>query len=689
MQPSLKTLLDAEIARQTPAAWPVAVDFETYYCTRKGARERRRKTGQEASVCTISDTGNWEYCRHPDWEAYLVSIWAPDVQYAGDPVKAPWEKLVGRVWLAHNRNFDRHVFERLVEQKKVPAAAWSEWHDTADLAVFSGLPRALGNAMPEAFGIKLDKGARASMDGVRWSEVAAGDAQRMLDYALEDAAAAWLLWTRYAPKWPREEQLVSLHTGEIEFRGIPVDVPGIAKDLEVLRTAEWQAKQRIPWFGSLDEDGKPVALQSKAALDRECAKCGVPAPRTTAAKSEEFLEWLDEYGDKMSAITDLARYRRICRAIAVYEVLQSRTRPDGRASLGLKYMGAEKTGRWSGTSKFNLQNLMKSALGFDGQGNWVDNPKDAVHRVDVRSRIVASPGKVLVIADLAQIEPRVLNWVVGNREFLNLCAGGMGPYEAHARASMGWTGGSLKKENPGLYALAKARVLALGYGAGWAKFITMARGYLGSEEQFLAIFGVEPSAEQELRFLSYLQFLVDKMGHEGSKVCLAEWDKLERQEKNIQVNAYIQVADFRSTNPLIKALWDRLDSDLKCPASLRDHFWENELPSGRSLRYFDVSPAKGWTTRPGTPFAMPQRTHGPLLTENMIQAIARDCFVHSILNLEQAGHRVLFHVHDEVIVEVEPGTDPQEIVRLMTKMPAWAGRLPVAAEAEVSTHYKK
>jgi hypothetical protein len=660
----------------------VAVDFETFYRTERKARSSK------LPACTVETSGNWGYCRHPEWEAYMVSIYAPDVQFVGRPEDAPWAKIAGRVWLSHNRNFDRHVFERIVETKQVPATPWSEWHDTADLAVYSHLPRALAKAVKYAFeGITLDKGARASMDGVRWVDVPVADQQRILDYALEDAATCWALWAKFSPTWPAHERAISLHTGEIEFRGIPVDCGAVERDMATLETALWATEQRIPWVDEKDEKGKPVALRSKAALDRECIKCGVPAPKSTAQKSPEFLEWLDEYGERVPAVIELGRYRRIDRTLSVYKALKSRIRPDGRAALALKYMGADRTGRWSGAAKFNLQNLMKSPLLFTADYGWCDSATEAAHVVDVRARVVAPPNRKLVIADLSQIEPRVINWVAGNAEFLELCAKGMGPYEAHARASMGWVGGSLKKQDPQKYALAKARVLALGYGAGWGKFIVMARGYLGSEAEFLAIFAAEPPPGQTEKFVAYLSWLVEKTGHLASKKALKEWETLDAQTKNIWVNSWTQVQDFRATNPKIKSLWEQFDGELR--SAKNDGHLQVELPSGRTLEYFDIGNNGGWVTRAANPEGIPQHTYGAHLVENLVQAIARDCFLHGILNLEAEGYRVMFHVHDEVVVDAPTDADPKEIVRLLTTMPEWARGLPVAAESEEAVHYKK
>lgn len=660
----------------------VAIDFETFYRTEKAAR----KSG--GTPCSIDLLGNWGYCRHPDWEAYMVSIYAPDVEYVGDPRKAPWSKLYDRVWLSHNAGFDRHVYERLVEQQIVLPVRSAAWHDTADLAVYSHLPRALSNAMRVGFGVELDKTVRGDMDGVRWRDVPAGEQQRVLDYALDDAAACWLLWARYGASWPDHERQISRHTADIEFRGIPVDRDAIEKDISVLETALFVTRTRVPWVDQVDDKGKPIALRSKAALDRECLRCGVTPPKSTAAKSKEFLEWLDEHGEQVPAVVDLARYRRIDRALSVYRSLLARVRPDGRAALGLKYMGAAKTGRWSGANKFNLQNLMKAPLAFDSDFGWLDAPGGAAYVVDVRSRIVAPAGRTLIIADLSQIEPRILNWLVKNKEFLDLCRSGMGPYEAHARASMGWKGGPLKKESPQTYALAKARVLALGYGAGWHKFIEMARGYLGSEKEFLAIFAAEPPKEKIDKFREYLGWLAERLSHAPSKRMLAEWKTLDDQTKNVWVNSWTQVTEFRESNPLIRGFWESFDGDLDKSAS-GDGIQETELPSGRCLKYFDVSQVNGRQARPNDPTAQPSRVYGGLMVENATQATARDVFVHGILALENAGYRVLFHVHDEVIVEASEDADPTDVVRLLTQMPDWAAGLPVAAEAEKSTHYKK
>jgi DNA polymerase len=87
----------------------------------------------------------------------------------------------------------------------------------------------------------------------------------------------------------------------------------------------------------------------------------------------------------------------------------------------------------------------------------------------------------------------------------------------------------------------------------------------------------------------------------------------------------------------------------------------------------------------------PQRfeLYGGLLTENLVQATARDVFAYHILKLTEAGHRVIFHSHDEVIVEAALETDPKEVEKIMSCPPPWLPGCPLAAEAKEATHYKK
>src|SRR5882724_1290016 len=181
-----------------------------------------------------------------------------------------------------------------------------------------------------------------------------------------------------------------------------------------------------------------------------------------------------------------------------------------------------------------------------------------------------------VICDLAQIEARVLLTLIKDYGQLELIRKGVSPYEAHARASMGWEGGELKTEDPKRYKLAKARVLALGYGCGWKKFIFMAYqpAYLGKDAK--EVFSAPVQTQDVLNFQDFLY------KYEKDKVNIQKWNRREEALEREWVNSWLIVNDFRRSNPRIPKFWELLDRSIKaCDGS----DYSIRLPSGRELRY--------------------------------------------------------------------------------------------------------
>ena len=83
-------------------------------------------------------------------------------------------------------------------------------------------------------------------------------------------------------------------------------------------------------------------------------------------------------------------------------------------------------------------------------------------------------------------------------------------------------------------------------------------------------------------------------------------------------------------------------------------------------------------------------TYGGKLVENIVQAIARDCLAQAIETLEKAGYEVVFHVHDEVVIECSPDkANLEDIVKLMTLPIPWAEGLPLNADGWVGDYFKK
>ena len=270
-------------------------------------------------------------------------------------------------------------------------------------------------------------------------------------------------------------------------------------------------------------------------------------------------------------------------------------------------------------------------------------------------------------------------FLAGDDDFLELVSKGMSPYEAHARQTMGWTGGKLKDEDPELYLLAKVRVLQLGYGSGWFKFAETVKAY-GQTQILDSSF----SRQDELRFQEFAK------KYQPGK--FSAYSNLSADERRQWVNAYIQVQDFRDKNPKITSSWKNLDKRLKSAANEGDDF-KIEIPSGRTLNYFRCRHEPDGVTC-ATQKGSIRRTkmYGANLFQNSVQALARDCFGFILKNLYDGAYDVVLHVHDEVVVEVEEENAEEiknEIQKIMMTGPEWMKDVPLSSDAIISKEYTK
>jgi hypothetical protein len=627
-----------------------AVDFESFYSTKR--------------KITIQALGAWQYLRHQETDIYLVSIFGPGVDFVGHPSDAPWDEIAGQIWVSHNAAFDEEVFRRLQELQvcTLPQKP-TEWQCTANMSVYLGAQRSLAEAVKGLLKIEMDKGMRRWMDGKTWADaVEQGRDAALVEYARQDAKMCWELWNQFSARWPRQERQLAQITTQMGRHGLYINQPRIRENIKHLKTLMWNADQDIPWAGELKENGDEVPRMSPIRLAEECRKAGIPAPVSVAKDSAECDEWLVTYGEKYPWIGALRVYRSCNALCQKLETMLIRARPDGRMPYGLKYWGAH-TGRWSGDSGWNAQNLHK----------------EETYGVDIRRTIIPSPEKKFIIADLSQIEPRVQAWITGDTPFLNLCAMGMSPYEAHARETMGWTGGDLKKVEPSRYALAKARILALGYGAGYMKFITMAKKYL-PPEAIVPIFGA-PITEQNVKdFLDWLRMV-------GHQEWLDDWANADAIGKITRVNSWLIVMEFRRSAPQNLALWKSLDQAFK--QSLKDGKFELVLPSGRALTYRRISCAGGNWTATTSIGGFREKFYGGKLTENLVQATARDVFAEATLRVWQKGFQIVLSVHDELVIECAPYTTCAEIKAIIEQPVPWLKGCPIACEAHEVMEYCK
>lgn len=367
-----------------------------------------------------------------------------------------------------------------------------------------------------------------------------------------------------------------------------------------------------------------------------------------------------------------------------YDAIEEAVCADGRVRGLLQFYGANRTGRWAGrlvqvqnlprtyTEPLELARELVKGRKLDALRVIYGSPNDTLSQL-IRTAFVAAPGNVLIDADFSAIEARVISWLAGEEWRLEVFRTHGKIYEASASQMFGVPLERIKKGNPE-YALrqrGKVAELALGYQGGVGAMRNMDTGNL-----------------------------------------LADLSDDEVQEI---------VNRWRSTNPKIRNMWYDFDSAAAevivngGTVRVRDCVLAREydclrgttcmtitLPSGRKLYYID--PAVGenrWGGSSLSYMGMDQttkkwkriETYGGKLVENCVQAIARDCLAQAIEHLEAAGLPVVFHVHDEVVIDVAPfGTDAEmldKVVGIMTRPIPWAQGLPLGADGWVGQFFKK
>lgn len=366
-----------------------------------------------------------------------------------------------------------------------------------------------------------------------------------------------------------------------------------------------------------------------------------------------------------------------------YDAIQTSVCPDGRVRGLLQYYGANRTGRWAGrlvqvqnlprtyTEPLELAREFVRGRKLNAIQAVYGKPNDTLSQL-IRTAFIAPAGHVLIDADFSAIEARVISWLADQEWRLDVFRTHGKIYEASASQMFGVPIERIKKGNPE-YALrqrGKVAELALGYQGGVSAMRKMDTGH--------------------------------------------QLDSLSDDEIKDIVNRW------RDTNPKIRDLWYAFDTaavsviqnggsvNVRCCTVSREYDQTQgvtcltvRLPSGRKLYY--INPGVGenrWDNPSITYMGLNDKnkwarveTYGGKLVENVVQAIARDCLAQAIDHLEAEGFPVVFHVHDEVVIDIAPFADDEtmlnRVIQIMATPIPWAPGLPLGADGWVGAFFKK
>ena len=458
--------------------------------------------------------------------------------------------------------------------------------------------------------------------------------------------------------------------------------------------AEWVIDQKINRHGVLlDMDLVRGALAIDAAekhhlMQEAAAITGLDNPNSR----DQLLKWLNDntnvemekltkesVAEALEVADDTAaklldiRKRSSKTSVKKYEMMNAAAGEDNRVRGILQIYGANRTGRWAGRL-IQGQNLPRNYLrnlDLVRMGNreavalLFGDVGDTLSQL-IRTAIIAPPGKLLCVSDFSAIEARVLAWLAGEKWVLEAFERGEDIY-CKTASSMFHVPVEKHGANSHLRQKGKIAVLACGY-QGWTPaLISMGALKMGLTEE-------------------ELPDIVSRWRKANPRI-VDFWQKVE--------NAALYVMNTARPVGLDHGIIFARESS---PVDGSD-FLTIALPSGRKLFYpsphlavnaFDRQ-ALHYRTQVGANWGT-NSTYGGKLTENITQAVARDCLAAAITRLTEAGYRIVMHVHDEVVIEIDE-LDPEETLAevnaFMGDPLPWAPGLQLTAAGFTSKYYMK
>jgi len=632
----------------------------------------------------LSKCGVYAYCEAEDFEILLFAyafdddeVRVIDLKCGEEMPREVMEALTSEeiIKTSFNANFERICISKYFNLDLI----LEQWRCTAVNALLLGLPGNLDGAL-NALEMKEGK-LKEGKDLIKYFSMPYnyGEDGQSLRHIPEDDFIKWQLFTVYCRRDVEVER--ALRKRLSKFRLTPKE--------EKL----WHLDQRINDYGILvDEDliscARECAKESHDYIKDEITRVtGIENPNS----NEMLKRWLldrDVYTDSLSKesierllnrdiseeIKSVLRLKLILSKTSIkkYEVMANAMGKDKRIRGLFQFYGASRTGRWAGRL-VQVQNLPKTTL------DDLDIARDLLKSRDyyeldmcyssvpkvlselIRSSFIPKEGSRFIIADYNAIEARVIAWLANEKWRLNVFNSHGRIYETSAAkmfhvSEKEVTKGSILREK------GKIAELALGYQGGKGALLAMGALKMGLDDKEVTNLVITWRA--------------------ANRNIVKLWKNIERAALKSVIHGKV----VKMRNGII--------------FSMEDGILFVTLPSGRSLAYInarvkrDFRLNKNVLTYEGVDQNKKQwgvlKTYGGKLTENIVQAIARDCLGEAMLNLEKAGYKCAIHVHDEVVLEVPKGFGSVKEVEEIMSMPIlWAMDLPLTAEVNESSYYRK
>ncbi|MGN0402608.1 MAG: DNA polymerase [Acetatifactor sp.] len=635
-------------------------------------------------------SGLYKYVQSPDFEILLFAY-----SYDYEPVRiidlACGEKIPDAILtdlnnpnvkkVAHNAAFEIYCLSKFY------ATQTYQWHCTMIHSLYCGFPASL-DAVGKAMGFAEDKRkmgvgksliryfcipcAPSRTNGGRTRNLPQHDTGKwnlFKDYCRQDVVTEMEIHKQLeCHPFPESEHRNWVLDQIINQTGVAMDTDIISGALAIHSQIKDELTGRAKGITGLDNPNSVAQLkqwvQDNSDLEIDNLNKATVA-EILADKSEKEM------------IKEVLKIRKELGKTSVkkYEAMQNCLCADGRIRGLLQFYGANRTGRFAGRL-VQVQNLPRNYIeNLDTARELVKrgqiesirciygNVLDTLSQL-IRTAFIPTPGNRFIVADFSAIEARVLAWLAGEEWRLDIFRTTGKIYEASASTMFGVPVEKIAKGNPEYALRSKGKVaeLALGYQGSVGALINMGALNMGLTEEEL------PDIVSRWR---------------KSSPRIADFWKMAEQYALAAVKLGV-------SNTMPCGITFHRDADyllIRLPSG-RDLFYyhpeirENDL--GRDAIHF-------WGTDQKTGKWGLVSTYGGKLTENIVQAVARDLLCNAMMNLFYAGYRINFHVHDEVIMETPEDSDKNldEAIKLMCTLPAWAEGLPLNAAGFESHYYMK
>lgn len=644
------------------------------------------------SACDLKALGAHLYAQHPTTDVHCLGYTLhdadePKLWVRGEPIPEDIEEYLrgdGLIY-AWNAPFEIAIWaEVMVKRYQWPEIPLDRWVCLMATAASWGMPLSLDAAakfvgvenkkdkVGHSVMMKFARPRRIEEDGtpVWWHDDAKSHAEMVVlyRYCLQDLWAERDL-ARAVPKMSKAERQVWLLDQKINQRGVGVDIDLAVAAMETAQIATDASDARVEAITGGDIKSVRQLAKMKAwveergiELPHSLDKNTLPGFIATNNLPDDVAEILRHRVDFSRSST--AKFRSVVEGSA-----------GGRMYGILQYCAAH-TGRWGGR-RLQPQNLPRATprdIDFAVECirrrdvtslDVVDGPvMDLLSRM-VRPVIKAAPGKKLYVADYSAIEARVLAWLAGQQDLVEIFETGGDVYVSMAAKIYKVPEAQVDRLSR---QLGKTAILGLGYGMGKDRFFETCRlqGVNVGEELAREAVDIYRSANRHI---------------------IAFWADLDNAARDALANP-------GGVFKVGKVAFAKKGSNLLCQLpSGRKLMYAYPYIGSRTITYVDEEGVEQTKERHGVIYQGAHGFHvmwGGVWTENIVQAVARDLLAEAMLRIEAAGFPIVLHVHDEIVAEVdESDTRLDEFCQLMAEAPAWAKGCPIDVEGGEMIRYGK